>query len=64
MKIAPIISEIEMQQKIGIDISYRLIHTGQHYDKNLSATFFKDLNIPAPHNNLEVFSGSQATKPQ
>lgn len=60
MKIAPIIHEIIKQQKHGIDLSYRLVHTGQHYDKNLSDTFFKELNIPQPHINLEVKSGTQA----
>src|SRR5690606_9589857 len=41
---------------------YRLVHTGQHYDKNLSDTFFEELNIPKPHANLEVKSGSQAVQ--
>lgn len=60
MKIAPIINEIEKQQQHGVDISYRLVHTGQHYDKNLSETFFKELDIPDPHINLEVYSGTQS----
>lgn len=60
MKIAPIIDAIEVQQKNGKDIQYRLIHTGQHYDKKMSADFFEQLNIPAPHHNLEVGSGTQA----
>ncbi len=60
MKIAPIIDAIEQQQKAGTDIHYRLIHTGQHYDKKMSADFFEQLNIPAPHHNLEVGSGTQA----
>ena len=60
MKIAPIIDAIEAQQKNGVDIHYRLIHTGQHYDKKMSADFFEQLNIPAPHHNLEVGSGTQA----
>lgn len=62
MKIAPIIHEIKKQQDKGATISYRLVHTGQHYDKNLSDTFFEELSIPAPHTNLEVKSGSQATQ--
>lgn len=60
MKIAPIIDAIEAQQKNGVNIHYRLVHTGQHYDKKMSADFFEQLNIPAPHYNLEVGSGTQA----
>lgn len=60
IKIAPIINAIKQKQLQQIDISYRLVHTGQHYDKNLSDTFFEDLNIPKPHINLEVKSGTQA----
>ena len=60
IKIAPIIKAIEMKQTEGTAVSYRLVHTGQHYDKNLSDTFFEELNIPQPDANLEVKSGSQA----
>ncbi|MCF6306651.1 MAG: UDP-N-acetylglucosamine 2-epimerase (non-hydrolyzing) [Flavobacteriaceae bacterium] len=60
MKIAPIIQAIETKQQQSISVSYRLIHTGQHYDKNLSDTFFDELGIPEPHNNLNVHSGTQA----
>jgi len=60
IKIAPIIKEIEKKQNQGIKISFRLVHTGQHYDKNLSDTFFEELKIPNPNANLEVKSGSQA----
>ncbi len=60
IKIAPIIKAIEKKQTEGATISYRLVHTGQHYDKNLSNTFFEELNIPQPDANLEVKSGSQA----
>lgn len=60
IKIAPIIKAIEKKQNNGAPVSYRLVHTGQHYDKNLSDTFFEELNIPLPNANLEVKSGSQA----
>ncbi|MCB0472535.1 MAG: UDP-N-acetylglucosamine 2-epimerase (non-hydrolyzing) [Flavobacteriaceae bacterium] len=57
MKIAPIIEELE---KVTDKIQYRLIHTGQHYDKKMSGSFFEELGIPDPDVNLEVGSGSQA----
>jgi UDP-N-acetylglucosamine 2-epimerase (non-hydrolysing) len=60
MKIAPIIEAIEQQQQKGKNINYRLIHTGQHYDKNMSESFFVQLGIPAPHSNLESGGGTQA----
>lgn len=62
IKIAPIIKAIQKQQQCNENIHYRLIHTGQHYDKNLSDTFFEELNIPKPDANLEVKSGSQAVQ--
>ena len=53
IKMAPIIDEIG---KRGIDLV--LLHTGQHYDKEMSDNFFKDLEIPAPDYNIHVGSGS------
>jgi len=60
IKIAPIIDAIEAARSNGSDIAYRLVHTGQHYDKKMSGDFFEQLGIPTPHHNLEVGSGTQA----
>ena len=60
IKIAPIIEAIETRRNAGINIQFRLVHTGQHYDKKMSGDFFEQLGIPAPHFNLEAGSGTQA----
>lgn len=60
MKIAPIIHAIHNTQKRNENIEYRLIHTGQHYDKKMSGDFFEELNIPEPDANLSSGGGTQA----
>jgi len=60
MKIAPIINAINKAKNKGKNISFRLIHTGQHYDKNMSESFFEQLGIPSPDINLSAGGGSQA----
>ena len=60
MKIAPIISAIKAAEAEGKDMHYRLVHTGQHYDKNMSDTFFEELGIPQPDVNLGCGGGTQA----
>jgi len=39
-----------------------IIHTGQHYDDNMSAVFFEELEIPKPNYNLAIGSASQGTQ--
>jgi UDP-N-acetylglucosamine 2-epimerase (non-hydrolysing) len=60
MKVSPIIKVIQEKSKQGTNIQFRLVHTGQHYDKKMSADFFEQLNIPEPDNNLEAGGGTQA----
>jgi UDP-N-acetylglucosamine 2-epimerase (non-hydrolysing) len=60
MKIAPIIEAIKLTDPERQQLSYRLIHTGQHYDKKMSADFFEQLGIPEPDVNLDARSGTQA----
>jgi UDP-N-acetylglucosamine 2-epimerase (non-hydrolysing) len=41
-------------------VPFLLLHTGQHYSFEMDGVFFRELELPAPHHNLEVGSGSQA----
>jgi len=56
MKIAPIVDAFARAGGVG---TY-LVHTGQHYDEQLSGLFFQELGIPPPDLNLDVGSGSHA----
>lgn len=56
VKIAPLIQAIRQRE----NLSYKLVHTGQHYDDSMSASFFRDLNIPFPDVNFECGGGTQA----
>jgi UDP-N-acetylglucosamine 2-epimerase (non-hydrolysing) len=60
MKIAPIIKALQTHAKLGGNLTYRLVHTGQHYDARMSGDFFTQLGIPEPDVNLEVGSGTQS----
>ncbi len=60
MKIAPIIHAIQKVQKKEAMLNYHLVHTGQHYDKVMSDTFFEELGIPMPVVNLGCGGGTQA----
>src|ERR1700690_1917929 len=56
MKVAPVLGALKHHSRI----KQTLIHTGQHYDTNMSDVFFQQLEIPAPDANLGVGSGSHA----
>jgi UDP-N-acetylglucosamine 2-epimerase (non-hydrolysing) len=56
MKVAPVLGALKHHS----NVKQTLIHTGQHYDTNMSDVFFQQLEIPAPDVNLGVGSGSHA----
>lgn len=58
MKVAPVIEAIRAHK----GITQVLVHTGQHYDENMSQIFFQELGLPEPDINLEVGSGSHAVQ--
>jgi len=66
MKIAPIIHCIQRHNATAKNgtpkIEFSLVHTGQHYDAQMSDVFFRELDIPAPDVSLDVGSGSHAVQ--
>ena len=58
VKIAPLIGEMRK----GSGITPLLVHTGQHYDREMSDSFFRDLDIPRPDYHLRVKLGSSASQ--
>ncbi len=56
MKVAPIMAALRCRS----GVRQTLVHTGQHYDANMSRDFFVQLQIPKPDVNLGVGSGSHA----
>lgn len=55
IKLAPVIRALEREPSL----SYRIVHTGQHYDDGLSAVFFRNLDLPEPDAYLEIGSTTQ-----
>ena len=66
MKVAPFMKQIEHSRMnmalAGVDILDLLVHTGQHYDENMSDVFFRELGLRKPDINLGVGSGSHAVQ--
>jgi len=56
MKIAPLMEALRQDAAFAA----RLVHTGQHYDENMSSRFFEELGLPKPDYHLAVGSGSHA----
>lgn len=57
MKAAPIVRALQRRSDL---FAYQLVHTGQHYDREMSDVFFEELDIPKPDHRLEVGSGTHA----
>ncbi len=66
MKIAPLIKAIDRHNAAagdsGVKIEYMLVHTGQHYDYEMSQVFFEDLELVRPDIHLGVGSGTHASQ--
>jgi UDP-N-acetylglucosamine 2-epimerase (non-hydrolysing) len=72
MKIAPIVRALQAQQQPSVEVSsrpgsqrkvklsFKIIHTGQHYDHDMNAVFFEELGIPAPDLFMAAGGGSHA----
>ena len=58
MKVAPVVRALNQHKSV----TQVLIHSGQHYDSNMSEVFFRQLDLPAPDVNLGVGSGSHAVQ--
>lgn len=60
VKLAPFCQAIERHNAAGVgqQIDHSIVHTGQHYDGNMTDCFFEQMRIPQPDFNLEVGSGS------
>ena len=58
MKIAPVVRALIADGRLR----WKLVHTGQHYDRNMSDVFFEELGIPAPHVHFNCGGGSHAAQ--
>jgi UDP-N-acetylglucosamine 2-epimerase (non-hydrolysing) len=56
MKVAPLYHALSRETWCAP----RIVHTGQHYDANMSEAFFRDLRLPEPAHHLEIGSGTHA----
>src|SRR5437764_15223590 len=59
MKVAPIVEAMKRRER---EFQPSVVHTGQHYDAQMSATFFRDLGLPEPDVYLRVGSASHAAQ--
>jgi len=59
MKLAPIVRALS---RASCNLGYQIVHTGQHYDRNMSRVFFEELDIPEPDFHLHAGSGTHAAQ--
>jgi len=57
MKLAPLARALDARRDV---LDYRIVHTGQHYDREMSDVFFAELGIPQPHHHLGAGGGTHA----
>lgn len=64
VKVAPICRAVEVHNahRAGMRIEHQILHTGQHYDREIAALLFEQLGLPQPCYNLGVGSGSHGTQ--
>jgi UDP-N-acetylglucosamine 2-epimerase (non-hydrolysing) len=60
MKIAPIVRALQAQAQAPDALSYKIVHTGQHYDRDMNEVFFEELGIPRPDVSMAGGAGSHA----
>jgi UDP-N-acetylglucosamine 2-epimerase len=59
MKVAPLYHQLAREGWCAA----RIVHTGQHYDANMSDAFFRDLGLPEPAHHLEVAAARMPNRP-
>ena len=64
MKLAPVVRALRQRSEAltARNLSWRIVHTGQHYDQGMNDVFFSELGIPEPDVNLNVGSGSHGAQ--
>jgi UDP-N-acetylglucosamine 2-epimerase (non-hydrolysing) len=62
MKVAPVMAAFARLREPDVELAQRLVHTGQHYDRRMSALFFDELGLPRPDINLDVGSASHGAQ--
>ena len=60
MKIAPIVRALQARAASPDALRYKIVHTGQHYDRDMNEVFFEELGIPAPDVSMAAGGGSHA----